>query len=77
MFWSWKIWFSYSHCLNISSSYRAATVEIPKPPPNKTLKAIAFRKELSKKKEAEEMQNEIAAFEQQLSRSLADAEEDK
>eukprot|EP00057_Strongylocentrotus_purpuratus_P026328 XP_011680802.1 PREDICTED: LOW QUALITY PROTEIN: sperm flagellar protein 2 [Strongylocentrotus purpuratus] len=49
---------------------KAATVEIPKPPPNRTLRAIAVRKELSRKKEADNTSKEIAAFEQQISRNL-------
>ena len=60
-----------------SCNRRAAKVEIPKPPPNKTLKAIAFRKELTKKKEADATEKHIAAFEQQLARRLANTEEDK
>ncbi|XP_041476082.1 sperm flagellar protein 2-like isoform X2 [Lytechinus variegatus] len=49
---------------------KAATVEIPKPPPNRTLRAIAVRKELARKKEAENTSKEIAAFEQQISRNV-------
>ncbi|XP_072172673.1 sperm flagellar protein 2-like [Diadema setosum] len=49
---------------------KAATVEIPKPPPNRTLRAIAVRKELARKREADNTSKEIAAFEQQISRSV-------
>ena len=34
-------------------NYRAATVHIPKPPPETTAKAIQKRRELRKKREAE------------------------
>ncbi|XP_038067047.1 sperm flagellar protein 2-like isoform X1 [Patiria miniata] len=50
---------------------------MPKPPPNKTLKAITARREASLKREASEMRKQIAKFENQLSRSLNMTQEDK
>nr|XP_014353121.1 PREDICTED: sperm flagellar protein 2 [Latimeria chalumnae] len=43
-----------------------AIVKIPKPPPNRTLKAIEAQKQLWKKKEAEEVNREIFQFEKML-----------
>ncbi|XP_073400028.1 sperm flagellar protein 2 isoform X2 [Dendrobates tinctorius] len=42
---------------------QAAIVQIPKPPANRTLKAIEEQKILRKKKEAEEVYNELTTFE--------------
>ncbi|XP_019351596.1 sperm flagellar protein 2 isoform X1 [Alligator mississippiensis] len=47
----------------IMARIQAAIIQIPKPPPNRTLKAIEARKILKKKKEAEDMHKEIKKFE--------------
>ncbi|XP_022100241.1 sperm flagellar protein 2-like isoform X2 [Acanthaster planci] len=56
---------------------KAATVEMPKTPPNKTLKAIVARRDAALKREASEMRRQIAEFENQLSRSLNMTQEDR
>ncbi|KAK6179274.1 hypothetical protein SNE40_011674 [Patella caerulea] len=45
---------------------QAATVHIPRPPPNKTLKAIQIRKDNKTKREALETMKSIADFEDQM-----------
>ncbi|MBN3301113.1 SPEF2 protein, partial [Amia calva] len=47
----------------IMARIQAAVVQIPKPPPNRTLKAIELRKHQKKKREAQEVYNEIMQFE--------------
>lgn len=47
----------------IMARIQAAIVQIPKPPANRTLKAIEAQKILKKKREAEEVYNEITRFE--------------
>ncbi|KAE8636517.1 hypothetical protein XENTR_v10003025 [Xenopus tropicalis] len=47
----------------IMARIQAAIVQIPKPPQNRTLKAIEAQKMLKKKKEAEEVYTEITKFE--------------
>ncbi|XP_018418957.1 PREDICTED: sperm flagellar protein 2 [Nanorana parkeri] len=47
----------------IMARIQAAVVQIPKPPPNRTLRAIQAQKILRKKKEAEEVYQELARFE--------------
>ncbi|KAG8456727.1 hypothetical protein GDO86_002492 [Hymenochirus boettgeri] len=47
----------------IMARIQAAIVQIPKPPTNRTLKAIEAQKMLKKKKEAEEVYTEITKFE--------------
>ncbi|XP_071799466.1 sperm flagellar protein 2-like isoform X1 [Asterias amurensis] len=56
---------------------KAATVEMPKPPPNKTLKAITARRDMVLKREASEMRRQIAEFENQMNRSLNMTQEDR
>ncbi|XP_068107337.1 sperm flagellar protein 2 isoform X2 [Hyperolius riggenbachi] len=48
----------------IMARIQAAIVQIPKPPPNRSLRAIAEQKILRKKKEAEEVFRELTRFEQ-------------
>ncbi|XP_075040474.1 sperm flagellar protein 2 [Mixophyes fleayi] len=50
----------------IMARIQAAIVQIPKPPPNRTLKAIEAQKILRKKKEAEEVYNELTKFEKSV-----------
>ncbi|EMP31803.1 Sperm flagellar protein 2 [Chelonia mydas] len=47
----------------IMARIQAAIIQIPKPPPNRTLKAIEAQKLLKKKKEAEDVYMEIKKFE--------------
>ncbi|CAM5113172.1 unnamed protein product [Eretmochelys imbricata] len=47
----------------IMARIQAAIIQIPKPPPNRTLKAIEAQKLLKKKKEAEDVYVEIKKFE--------------
>ncbi|XP_077318994.1 sperm flagellar protein 2 isoform X1 [Lithobates pipiens] len=47
----------------IMARIQAAIVQIPKPPPNRTLRAMEAQKILRKKKEAEEVYQELARFE--------------
>uniref|UniRef100_A0A8C8SWJ8 Sperm flagellar 2 n=1 Tax=Pelusios castaneus TaxID=367368 RepID=A0A8C8SWJ8_9SAUR len=47
----------------IMARIQAAIIQIPKPPPNRTLKAIEVQKLLKKKKEAEDAYLEIKTFE--------------
>ncbi|XP_053555644.1 sperm flagellar protein 2 [Bombina bombina] len=47
----------------IMARIQAAIVQIPKPPPNRTLKAMEAQKMLKKKKEAEDVYTEITRFE--------------
>ncbi|XP_069483223.1 sperm flagellar protein 2 isoform X2 [Ambystoma mexicanum] len=49
----------------IMARIQAALVQIPKPPANRTLKAIDAQKMLKKKKEAEDVYTEIMKFEKQ------------
>ncbi|PIK53705.1 putative sperm flagellar protein 2 [Apostichopus japonicus] len=48
----------------------AATIEVPRTPPNRTLKALTIKRELMKNKEAEKTMNAISDFEFQLSKTL-------
>ncbi|XP_040276917.1 sperm flagellar protein 2 [Bufo bufo] len=50
----------------IMARIQAAIVQIPKPPANRTLKAIEAQKILRKKKEAEEVYSELTKFEQSV-----------
>ncbi|CAJ0965679.1 unnamed protein product [Ranitomeya imitator] len=50
----------------IMARIQAAIVQIPKPPANRTLKAIEEQKILRKKKEAEEVYNELTKFEKSV-----------
>ncbi|XP_066458540.1 sperm flagellar protein 2 isoform X2 [Eleutherodactylus coqui] len=50
----------------IMARIQAAIVQIPKPPPNRTLKAIEEHKILKKKKEAEEVYHELTRFEKSV-----------
>ncbi|XP_069819162.1 sperm flagellar protein 2 isoform X2 [Dendropsophus ebraccatus] len=50
----------------IMARIQAAIVQIPKPPLNRTLKAIEAQKCLKKKKEAEEVYNELTKFEKSV-----------
>ncbi|XP_063816860.1 sperm flagellar protein 2 isoform X2 [Pseudophryne corroboree] len=50
----------------IMARIQAAIVQIPKPPQNRTLKAIEAKKILKKKKEAEAVYNEISKFEKSV-----------
>ncbi|KAJ1210394.1 hypothetical protein NDU88_005758 [Pleurodeles waltl] len=49
----------------IMARIQAAIVQIPKPPANRTLKALDAQKQLKKKKEAEDVYTEIMKFEKQ------------
>ncbi|XP_073537693.1 sperm flagellar protein 2 isoform X2 [Phyllobates terribilis] len=50
----------------IMARIQAAIIQIPKPPANRTLKAIEEQKILRKKKEAEEVYNELTKFEKSV-----------
>ncbi|KAM4051682.1 sperm flagellar protein 2 isoform 2-T2 [Anomaloglossus baeobatrachus] len=50
----------------IMARIQAAIVHIPKPPANRTIKAIEEQKMLRKKKEAEEVYNELTKFEKSV-----------
>ncbi|MGH0162104.1 UNVERIFIED_CONTAM: hypothetical protein FKN15_073429 [Acipenser sinensis] len=52
----------------IMARIQAAIVQIPKPPPNRTLEAIAAQKQQRKKQEAQEVYNEISHFEKMRKR---------
>ncbi|KAM8960886.1 sperm flagellar protein 2 [Pelodytes ibericus] len=52
----------------IMARIQAAIVQIPKPPQNRTLKAIQAQKILNKKKEAEDVYKDLARFEKTLKR---------
>ncbi|XP_075697993.1 sperm flagellar protein 2 [Rhinoderma darwinii] len=52
----------------IMARIQAAIVQIPKPPPNRTLKAIEAQKILKRKKEAEEVYKELTKFEKSMKR---------
>ncbi|MEE6518300.1 hypothetical protein FKM82_029231 [Ascaphus truei] len=53
----------------IMARIQAAIVQIPKPPTNRTLKAVEAQKMLKKKKEAEEVYTEITRFEEAAKRN--------
>ncbi|CAH2296500.1 sperm flagellar 2 isoform X1 [Pelobates cultripes] len=53
----------------IMARIQAAIVQIPKPPPNRTLKAIEAQKMLKKKKEAEGVYRELERFETTIKRN--------
>uniref|UniRef100_A0A8C5K7S7 Calponin-homology (CH) domain-containing protein n=1 Tax=Jaculus jaculus TaxID=51337 RepID=A0A8C5K7S7_JACJA len=54
----------------IMAKIQAAIIQIPKPEPNRTLKAIEAQKLLKKKKEAEDVANEIKKFEALIKKDL-------
>ncbi|XP_031216103.1 sperm flagellar protein 2 isoform X2 [Mastomys coucha] len=54
----------------IMAKIQAAIIQIPKPEPNRTLKAIEAQKLMKKKKEAEDVANEIKKFEALIKKDL-------
>ncbi|KAM9331025.1 sperm flagellar protein 2 [Gastrophryne carolinensis] len=52
----------------IMARIQAAIVHIPKPPPNRTIRALEAQKILRKKKEAEEVYRELTEFEKSVKR---------
>ncbi|GAB0203044.1 sperm flagellar protein 2 [Grus japonensis] len=65
------------HCIGrrrqneIMARIQAAIIQVPKPPPNHTLKAIEAKTLLKKKREAEETYKEIKKFEQSLTENAS------
>ena len=53
----------------------AAVVNIPKPPPNRTLKAIEARKDARRKRESNETTKEIHMFEEKMKMVLPPSDE--
>lgn len=60
----------------VVAKIQAATVHIPKPPPEKTAKAIQKRRELRKKREAEETIDAISKFEDKMKMILPPTTDD-
>ncbi|XP_027257099.1 sperm flagellar protein 2 isoform X2 [Cricetulus griseus] len=54
----------------IMAKIQAAIIQIPKPEPNRTLKALEAQKLMKKKKEAEDVANEIKKFEALIKKDL-------
>ncbi|KAL4683573.1 hypothetical protein H8959_021267 [Pygathrix nigripes] len=54
----------------IMAKIQAAIIQIPKPPSNRTLKALEAQKMMKKKKEAEDVANEIKKFEALIKKDL-------
>ncbi|XP_060047846.1 sperm flagellar protein 2 [Erinaceus europaeus] len=54
----------------IMAQIQAAIIQIPKPAPNRTLKALEVQKMMKKKKEAEDVANEIKKFEALIKKDL-------
>ncbi|XP_012974476.2 sperm flagellar protein 2 isoform X3 [Mesocricetus auratus] len=54
----------------IMAKIQAAIIQIPKPEPNRTLKALEAQKMMKKKKEAEDVANEIKKFEALIKKDL-------
>ncbi|XP_027630684.1 sperm flagellar protein 2 isoform X1 [Tupaia chinensis] len=54
----------------IMAKIQAAIIQIPKPAPNRTLKALEAQKMMKKKKEAEDVANEIKKFEALIKKDL-------
>ncbi|XP_014637069.1 PREDICTED: sperm flagellar protein 2 isoform X2 [Ceratotherium simum simum] len=54
----------------IMAKIQAAIIQIPKPAPNRTLKALDAQKMMKKKKEAEDVANEIKKFEALIKKDL-------
>ncbi|NXF46718.1 SPEF2 protein, partial [Oceanites oceanicus] len=54
----------------IMAKIQAAIIQIPKPPPSRTIKAIEAKKFLKKKREAEDTYKEIKKFENDIQESL-------
>nr|XP_013816459.1 PREDICTED: sperm flagellar protein 2 [Apteryx mantelli mantelli] len=57
----------------IMARIQAAVIQIPKPPPNRTIKAIEAKKLLKKKKEAEHTYKEIKKFEKSMTENTTAA----
>ncbi|KFO06528.1 Sperm flagellar protein 2, partial [Balearica regulorum gibbericeps] len=65
------------HCIGrrrqneIMARIQAAIIQVPKPPPNHTIKAIEAKTLLKKKREAEETYKEIKKFEKSMAENAS------